>query len=259
MEQGDPREGARGRAGLHDLNTTSPRGLEARTPGFARYIPRNVACLHRLCPSSLAILASAGERRSRLRKVAVLASALAVATALFAGGPAHAQSLPEDVERELNCVCGCSINFEDCVCDTATAIRESAAGMLETERTTLEVLDGLVAQYGEEVLLSFDGSSSTSTPDADPIVVDPDAEIAIIEPDPATVAPTPDAGAIPGAIGGGSSNIMTWLLPLLGAVGGGAAVLVAVQVVRQRREPALATQQARRRQDRRKAKRGSRR
>jgi cytochrome c-type biogenesis protein CcmH/NrfF len=199
-----------------------------------------------------------------LRKVAVLACALAVAAALFAGGPAHAQSLPEDVERELNCVCGCSINFEDCVCDTATAIRESAAGMLETGRTTLEVLDGLVAQYGEEVLLSFDGSSSTdenpdtSTPDADPIVVDPDAGITIIEPDPAAVAPTPDAGAIPGAIDGGS-NIMTWLLPLLGAVGGGSAVLVAVQVVRRRREPALATRQARRRQDRRKAKRGSRR
>ncbi len=187
-----------------------------------------------------------------MRKVAVLACALAVAAALFAGGPAHAQSLPREVEQELNCTCGCSINFEDCTCSTATAIRESAAGLLATGRTTLEVLDGLVAQYGEAVLVSFDGDSARPSAGTDPIVVDPDADISIID-------PNPGAAPAPGAIGGGGSNIMTWLLPLLGAVGGGSAVLVAAQVVRRRREPALATRQTRRQRERRKSKRGSRR
>jgi cytochrome c-type biogenesis protein CcmH/NrfF len=195
--------------------------------------------------------------RHSMLKLSVIGLILA-GVILSAGGPVHAQSLPEDVERELSCVCGCTINFEDCVCDTAAAIRESAAGMIEGGRTTVEVLDGLVAQYGEEVLVTFDDDPARPSADADPIVVDPGAGITIIEPDPVTAVPAPEAGAISSAIGGGSSNTMPWLLPLLGAVGGGSAVLVATQVVRRRRTLALSTRQARR-QQRRRSKRSSRR
>jgi cytochrome c-type biogenesis protein CcmH/NrfF len=211
-----------------------------------------------------------------VKRVGVIAFVLAATILVVASGPIHAQPLLRDVEKDLRCPHGCDMDFIDCDCEVATEIRAAVTGMIENGRTKPQIIDDLLAEWGEVVLLSYDpgtavapievGTSESVTypdvdlpgPDPGTAISIPDGDIAIVDPGPRADAPLPDTAAAFSAPGGGSSNMMTWLVPVLSAAGGASVVLV-VHLLRRRQAWELSARQADRRQQGRRSKRSSRR
>ena len=211
-----------------------------------------------------------------MKRIGVMAFVLAATMLLVASGSIHAQPSLRDVEKDLRCPHGCDMDFIDCDCEVATEIRSAVTGMIESGQTKPQIIDDLLAEWGEVVLLSFDPGTAVSPieastsvsvpypdvelpgPDPATAISIPDGDIAIVDPGPRAAAPIPDTAAAFSAPGGDSSNIMTWLIPVLSAAGG-ASVVLAFHLVRRRRAWELSARQADRRQQRRRSKRSSRR
>ena len=141
--------------------------------------------------------------------------------------------------------------------------------MIAQEQPKQQILDDLVAEWGQEVI------AAPYTITADPVPEGPVDETTVTIVDTGTNASTPDAGtgfsivdtgtapyvppagAAPTAptSGGGGISPILWGLPLVMAVG----VLVAFYSFRRRRVLAVNTRSTRRRNHRRKSKRSSRR
>ncbi|MBI2907397.1 MAG: cytochrome c-type biogenesis protein CcmH [Chloroflexi bacterium] len=95
-------------------------------------------------------------------KILIGSYAFLMATALlfFAGLPARAgiEDTLEAVENELMCQCGCSLTLTACAgtmtCDVAAQMRTRIKEKLSAGESKQQIVQYMVAQYGEKILSS---------------------------------------------------------------------------------------------------------
>ncbi|MCI0697201.1 cytochrome c-type biogenesis protein CcmH [candidate division KSB1 bacterium] len=66
------------------------------------------------------------------------------------------RSLQTEIQNELACFCGCGMTIQGCLggmtCSESRAVSKEVAALLENGKGKTEVLQAMVAQYGESIL-----------------------------------------------------------------------------------------------------------
>jgi cytochrome c-type biogenesis protein CcmH len=93
-----------------------------------------------------------------MKKIPILLFVLVVPSLTIAQieNTADKTALQTSIQNELACFCGCGMTIQGCLggmtCSESKAVSKQVASLLEDGKTKTQVLQAMVAQYGERIL-----------------------------------------------------------------------------------------------------------